>query len=606
MSHASPSSQFAAPATVVEPQLTVSPAQEYRLRLARWAERAARAARLNSQITTVRRVVLLLVIGYVVFDPTEMQALVPLAILVIPSAFVQNVVIRRWRIATRAATYYQHGLERLEDHWIGHGVDGRRYLDTANLYADDLDVFGRGSLFELLCTAETPMGQDVLAGWLTRLDPIETIRARQQAVRQLREDLDLRESLAALDLNLHSARPNDAIRWATAEPILRNRFETVVGMLVAWGLVAGVVVTSLARSQRWPLVVVPMALAVAFYLWRRGATREVCRHTGSAGRCLGVLFELRAAIYGRSETVPTALAEIAARLDRGLRFPSGRLARAYGLLLQGTVLHSLAVQLFPPLDRWRVRTGGGPTGSGMADAIAAGGELEALAALSAYAFEHPADPFPQLVDGEACFRGEGLAHPMMPRAASVANDLSLGGDRRLILISGSNMSGKSTLLRTVGVNAVLALAGAPVRATRLEISPLSIGAAMRFRDSVHEGASYFYAVLRRLRDVLQMTAGKQPLLFLFDEILQGTNSQDRLLGAEAIIRRLLDARAIGLMTTHDLALTQIVGDLAPRAVNMHCEDQLVDGQMSFDYKLRPGVVTKSNAVALMRSMGLDV
>ncbi len=129
---------------------------------------------------------------------------------------------------------------------------------------------------------------------------------------------------------------------------------------------------------------------------------------------------------------------------------------------------------------------------------------------------------------------------------------------------------------------------------------------MRFRDSVHEGASYFYAVLKRLRTVLDVVDDGRPLLFLFDEILQGTNSQDRLTGAEALMRKLLEAGAIGLMTTHDLALTKIVDDLAPQAANMHCQDQVHDGRMTFDYKLRPGVVTKSNALTLMRAMGLDV
>ena len=153
----------------------------------------------------------------------------------------------------------------------------------------------------------------------------------------------------------------------------------------------------------------------------------------------------------------------------------------------------------------------------------------------AYAFERPADPYPELVSDGPLFSGAGLAHPLMPPGACVPNDLSLGGDRRLVLISGSNMSGKSTLLRTIGTNTVLALAGAPVRATQLTVSPLVLGTAMRFRDSVHEGASYFYAVLKRLRTVLDVVDNGRPLLFLFDEILQGTNSQDRLTGAEALI-----------------------------------------------------------------------
>jgi DNA mismatch repair ATPase MutS len=233
------------------------------------------------------------------------------------------------------------------------------------------------------------------------------------------------------------------------------------------------------------------------------------------------------------------------------------------------------------------------------------GEIEALCSLSAYAYEHPNDPFPQIVEGEAQFEGENLTHPLLPASKSVPNSVKLDRNLQLLIISGSNMSGKSTLLRTAGVNAVLALAGAPVRATRLQMSSLALGSTIRVMDSLQQGTSRFYAEIQRLRDIMEL-AKKRPVLFLLDEILHGTNSHDRAAGAEAVIRGLLQRRAIGLVTTHDLALAKLSETLAPRAANFHFQDHLEDGRMVFDYHLYPGVVEKSNALALMRAIGLEV
>ena len=168
------------------------------------------------------------------------------------------------------------------------------------------------------------------------------------------------------------------------------------------------------------------------------------------------------------------------------------------------------------------------------------------------------------------------------------------------------MSGKSTLLRAVGMNVVLAMAGAPVRARRLQLTPLQVGASIRVNDSLQEGSSRFYAEITRLRQIFDF-AGRDPaLLFLLDELLQGTNSNDRRVGAEGIVRALVNRGAIGLVSTHDLALTDIGGSVARQVRNVHFQDELADGRMTFDYKLREGVVTKSNGLELMRSIGLDV
>ena len=253
------------------------------------------------------------------------------------------------------------------------------------------------------------------------------------------------------------------------------------------------------------------------------------------------------------------------------------------------------------IETWRNRIGPGVPGW-----LRAVGEIESLISLAGYAYEHPQDPFPEIVTDSVVFEAQGLAHPLLPEDRCVRNDLNFGDTLRLIMVSGSNMSGKSTLLRSVGTNIVLALAGAPVRAEKLRVSPLKIGTAMRVHDSLQDGVSLFYMSVSRMQAVVEMAGGTPPLLFLIDEILQGTNSHDRRIGAEGIIRQLITRNAIGLVTTHDLALTEIVESLGSQAENVHFEDRLVDGKMEFDYRVCPGIVQRSNALELMRMMGLDV
>jgi DNA mismatch repair ATPase MutS len=235
------------------------------------------------------------------------------------------------------------------------------------------------------------------------------------------------------------------------------------------------------------------------------------------------------------------------------------------------------------------------------------GELEAFSALATFAYERPADPFPELVDEGPVFEAEALGHPLIAPTVAVRNDVTLGGaGPRVLIVSGSNMSGKSTLLRTVGVNTVLALAGAPVCARRLRVSPVVLGATLRINDSLQAGKSRFYAELTRLKQIVDRAGGQPPLLFLLDEILHGTNSHDRRIGAEAILRGLVARGAVGLVTTHDLALAEVAAAMAGRAANVHFEDHLEAGVMTFDYRMKPGVVRKSNALELMRAVGLEV
>jgi DNA mismatch repair ATPase MutS len=201
---------------------------------------------------------------------------------------------------------------------------------------------------------------------------------------------------------------------------------------------------------------------------------------------------------------------------------------------------------------------------------------------------------------------EGIGHPLIPEERVVRNDVRIGGPLRVLVVSGSNMSGKSTLLRTLGVNAVLALAGGTVRARRLRLTPLAVGASIRVTDSLQDGVSRFYAEIVRIRQILDQTAGPPPVLFLIDEFLHGTNSHDRRIGAEALVRGLVERGAIGLVTTHDLALAEIAEAMGGQAANVHFEDRIENGRILFDYVMRPGVVRKSNALELMRHVGLEI
>jgi DNA mismatch repair ATPase MutS len=275
--------------------------------------------------------------------------------------------------------------------------------------------------------------------------------------------------------------------------------------------------------------------------------------------------------------------------------------------LENPIIRSLnipllyAVQVAYAAEAWRTAHG-----AAVRSWLKAIGEAEAFLSLAGYSYEHPADPFPEFVEGSPCFIAGDLGHPLIPTAKCVRNEVSVCGETRVLLISGSNMSGKSTLMRAVGINTVLAMAGAPVRALRLQLTPLHIGASILINDSLQEGSSRFYAEITRLRQICDLAEKNPPVLFLLDELLQGTNSKDRLAGAEGVVRALLASGAIGLISTHDLALTGLGEQNDNGLRNVHLQDEIEGGKMKFDFKLHDGVVTKSNGVELMRLIGLKV
>ncbi len=525
-------------------------------------------------------------------------------------ALVHESTMRGRRRAERLAAFYEKCIARIEGRWAGQGDGGERFDDPAHPYAEDLDLFGKGSLFELLSTARLRSGSETLARWLLEPAAPAEVRERHAAVNELLPGLDLREEIAMLGEDLRSGiDPGSLARWAEKPLVFDSRRLRIAAAALATLMAGAVTVWAVRGIPEYFLVVA--AVEAFFALRLRARVERVVDGVGDPAYGLSLLAE----VLGRFEREPFSSPRLAA-LRKAFETegapPSRRIAHLNRLMeLLDSADHLLIrmvnlpllykVQLAFAVEAWRKESG-----SHVRRWLEAAGQIEALCALANYAYEHPQDPFPEFGEGGPCFDGEGLAHPLIATGRAVRNDVRLCGEPAVLVVSGSNMSGKSTLLRTVGVNAVLAMAGAPVRAARLRLTPLVVGASIRTMDSLNSGTSRFYAEITRIRALVELTKGPLPLLFLLDELLQGTNSHDRRIGAEAVIRTLADRGAIGLLTTHDLALADIASALAPRARNVHFEDHLAEGKITFDYHLRPGVVEKSNALELMRSIGLEV
>jgi hypothetical protein len=516
--------------------------------------------------------------------------------------------------ARRAIRFFESGIARLEHRWQGSSENGGiRFLDPHHPYAADIDLFGRASLFELLSTARTRGGEARLASWLLAAAPPEELRARHEAIDELRPLLDLRERLAVLGDDFRvGVKPEELTAWAgtPARPFSRGtRFVALIFSAAALVALLWLLGTDLAdQNARIALLVVGLIEAVFAFPKRQrilesvGAVEEPAHDLDLLSQIIEtleaqefhspLLRKLRGLIHLDGQPASRRIARLR-RITDMIDSRENPIVRAIGPVILWTTQLGMAV------ESWRAENG--RYVAGWLEAVS---EIEALSALAAYAWEHPEDPFPEFAPAqEACFEAESLGHPLLANDRCIRNSVSLSPPVRLLIVSGSNMSGKSTLLRAIGVNTVLALAGAPVRAARVRVSPLSLGASIRTTDSLEEGNSRFMAEILRLKQILELHT---PSLFLLDELLGGTNSHDRAVGSEGLIRALLDRGAIGLATTHDLSLAKVADALAPAGANVHFEDRLENGKLVFDYTMRPGIVTRSNALDLMRAVGLDV
>jgi hypothetical protein len=527
---------------------------------------------------------------------------------------------QRARLATTRAIQ-EEALSRVDRRWGDLPMPWVPEVPADHPYAGDLDIVGRASLFQLLDTTATRMGREILANWLLApADPM-VATARQGAVVELAPLLDLRQEIELRGRIPSGAEsdPQPFLAWAEDPHQLSDRRWL---RAVAWIGPAAVVVLGIADLSgiiTIPLWGVPFLVNLVV-----GAT--VARRAYAT--IAGVVTEQRAiaAYAGQLDVLAAAnftdpaLRQLKEELGSGARGAPAmlrRLGRLTGMAIPPSSVLYVPIQALTlwdvhvlfSLERWK-REGGRDARRWLTTL----GEVEALAALAGARRDNPDWTFPRMETGGDTYRAALLGHPLLRDDARVRNDVTIGPPGTFLLVTGSNMSGKSTLLRAIGVNAVLALAGGPVCAAALTLPPVSLWTSARVQDSLERGVSFFLAELQRLKLIVDAAARAneqdgQRVMYLLDEILQGTNTAERSVAARRVIAYLVDQGALGAVSTHDLAL----GDdprLAESAVSVHFTDTVGEGPdappMSFDYRLRPGLATTSNALRLMRLIGLEL
>ena len=516
---------------------------------------------------------------------------------------------------TRLLLYYERCVRRVDGSEPQSGRTGteagQELRVSGHLYERDLDVLGADSLFGLLCTVRTGPGERGLARYLLEPATHEETLARQEAVKELVAQIELREAIAILGDSSFQQIPGRFFdEWlADTPPTFAPAFRIVLAVtaLIAVGLLLSGLMHVLSWGTVFPKLALDLLVQGGLCLLLRGRVTPLLQggarlesHVKLFSQGLALLQAQRftsTKLRGlqRLALEPAGAVDILSRLRSQLAIVEQR-PKEYFLIF--SLLLAAGTQAAIAIAHWKRQHA-----SSMKLWLAAWSEFEALNALATYAFEHPEDCWPELLPPSAdpVYKAEGLGHPLLPGA--VRNDISLGRDRRFYLISGSNMAGKSTLLRSVGINAVLAYAGAPVRAHWLRLTPVRIGASLALTDSLAEGKSKFLAEVQRLSAIVAQ-AKSDPVLFLVDEIFSGTNSADRQTAAAAVLTSLLRHGAIGALSTHDLALTELAR-AGSGGTNVHMASPKADDPLAFDYQLKPGINTSSNALAIIRLMGLD-
>jgi hypothetical protein len=528
---------------------------------------------------------------------------------------------------------------------------GQSYIDPKHPYGPDLDIVGGHSLFALLNRTTTAFGRNKLAAWLLHPADGSVVSARQRAVQELTGKPQWRQQMEVAGRYQQQRTAREgllsafSVKSLTGFSLPRRKAqlpdeEAAMGELRRWLSEPDAQVTKYRFLYRVALLVLPATFIignVGLLLAMAGnevgilSARTWLLLTGLVYVLdLGILrglqvSSLRIGAFG--PPAATALRTVAAldSVQEKERFESSLLSQLQGQLRENGGAGAALGRLVKVLENvGQMRDFGKVVmltevnwllqGEALKKEITparitawtdAVGELEALNSLAGFSYAHPEYPFPRIAEAPYHFEARALGHPLIPAAKRVTNDFTLNGQGAIALVTGSNMAGKSTFLRTVGINTTLALAGAPVCAADLEVSVVQLYTSMRTHDELAESTSSFMAELLRINGLLRLLkTNRVPGLFLLDEILKGTNSADRHAGAEALARQLSRQRAFGMLSTHDLELVSLSDEMD--LVNYSFESDIVGDQIRFDYKLRDGPCRTANAAALMRQLGIGV
>ena len=487
---------------------------------------------------------------------------------------------------------------------------GEENIDVNHPYIPDLDVFGSNSLFQLVVRSRLSGTRDLIASWLKSPSSKEAIISRQEAISEIQGELDLQQEITALGIHKKNSKEgiDPIIQWLSEEP---KHFTHPIWKVLQWIFPA----FSCLFLVGWWLVDWPyhwIYLSVFVHLMIIGrlfkplmeASKNMNGMTHSIGSYEKIIARIESKNYesallsGLSQKFQTdgVKATKAIKKLRTILFNlESRMSMFYGLIdlvfCTDLIIHQQASQ-------WKKKYGGH-----FKDWIDAVHEFDAIANLASYAFSNPDYCFPNISEEKFALKSEDLGHPLIKSSSRISNDFESMGAGSLALVTGSNMSGKSTFLRTIGVNLVLAQMGAPVCAKKFEFSLTQIYTSMRTQDNLEESVSSFYAELRRIRNLLDLVGEGSPVFYMLDEILKGTNSDDRHHGGVHLIKQLTDSNSMGLISTHDLQLSELAKNIK-NISNYSFNNSIENDEIVFDYKLTPGPCKSFNASKLMEKMGI--
>lgn len=502
---------------------------------------------------------------------------------------------------------------RALNHDYRHFYNGDAFIDHTNAVQNDLDLFGDLSLYQYINRAGSEQGREMLAGYLSNFTNKEAVLRKQEAVKEVLTIPEWRQQLHAYNSEDPVTKKSEDViqKWITENV---SDFTKPVWSFVRWvvplisltvlGLFLGDVIEG---NVFYPFLFFMFIFA---YLITRKVTREYGHLSKIVAELESLLPSLRwienqqftssllKEIQGKVSTQQKASTNISSLKNILDRFDY-RLNPLVHLPLNIFLLWDLQQAI--ALEKWK-QTEIGEV-KGWFETL---GELEAISSLANLKFNHPDWIFPVIMDDWFSFEIKDAAHPQIPESRVVKNDIHIDGTPQVTLITGSNMAGKSTFLRTIGVNIILAMAGAPVRARNMKLPVTKVMSSMRITDNLAEETSTFYAELKKLKNILNAVQQKEKVFLLLDEMLRGTNSIDRHTGSVAFIRQLIKNDAVGMIASHDIALAELQNEFPSHIHNYHFDSTIINNEIVFDYKLKPGVCKSTNASLLMKKIGIEM
>ncbi|MDT3698077.1 MAG: MutS family DNA mismatch repair protein [Thermincola sp.] len=502
-------------------------------------------------------------------------------------------------------------LLRLTGKWTGFTNTGKQFISPEHPYSVDLNIFGQGSLFQYIDATTTLLGREALFKYLTTKPDFTVIGMRQKAVRDLAGRLGWRQHYEASGLisDIADRRPEGLLAWAEARGFsVSDKYKFGLWFLpvLTFGLL-GLAFFRAVPPYLW-LITLFGQLAVVLYTASR-----VYQAFGQLGRAVAELssFSLLLKCIEEEPFKAPRLREMQARLFVGRQEASQQVQALAKIADRMTFQHSpvvhfiLNICVFWDLHTLqKVAAWKNKSGVLLKNWLAVIGEFDALSSIAGMAHDNPDWIYPIVAETSPVFTAKSLGHPLINKETRVSNDVSVTAPGTTLIITGSNMSGKSTFLRTMGLNLVLAYCGAPVCAAEMCCGYMNIYTSIQVFDNLEQNVSTFYAEIKRIKQIIDAAGSGENLIFMIDEIFNGTNSKDRIFGAKTVVRKLSKAGAIGLVTTHDLEIS-VLEQENPLIKNYHFTDTITDNQISFDYRLKPGVSQHTNALALMKIIGIE-